>query len=129
MYKNSLKKPRYSYLNYFIVNWIVYCSATDIVLYMMVYAKTASKTSLIFQCHYCSVQGKQYNLITYLFLIDKFTTFLSKSNLKFEVKRSNFSQQPQSHQLPKIEMHIRYRILLTKQFSVSYYPELHFRFM
>ena len=85
----------------------IYCSATDIVLYMMVYAKTTSKTSLIFQCHYCSVQGKQYNLITYyLFLIDKFTTFLAKSTLQFEVKRSNFSQQPQSHQLTKIEVHI-----------------------
>ena len=54
------------------LNCSIYCSATDIVLYMMVYAKTTSKTSLIFQCHYCSVQGKQYNLIAYFFLIDNF---------------------------------------------------------
>ena len=73
---------------------------------MMVYAKTASKTSLIFQCHHCFVQGKQDNLITYLFLIDKFTPFVAKSNLQLEVKRPNFSQQPQSHQLTKIEIHI-----------------------
>ena len=62
MYENSLKKTEVQLLESLYCK--LDCSATDIVLYMMVYAKTTSKTSLIFQCHYCSVQGKQYNLIT-----------------------------------------------------------------